>query len=85
MGLLTDVATAGIQYASRGGGDGGKGDGGRRKKKKPEQPAGTNPDDIPQYKHGGKVRKTGLARVHKGERVLTRGQQRGMSMRGKRR
>jgi hypothetical protein len=26
------------------------------------------------YAKGGKVRKTGLAKVHKGERVLTKGQ-----------
>jgi hypothetical protein len=29
----------------------------------------------PVYHRGGKVRKTGLARLKKGERVLTKGQQ----------
>ena len=27
--------------------------------------------DFPSYKRGGRVKKTGLARLHKGERVLT--------------
>ena len=31
---------------------------------------------IRSFKKGGKVRKTGLAKVHKGERVLTKGQAR---------
>jgi hypothetical protein len=31
-------------------------------------------DEIPEYKRGGKVKRTGLARVHKGERVLTKRQ-----------
>lgn len=31
---------------------------------------------IASYKRGGKVRKTGLARLHKGERVLTKKQTR---------
>ena len=30
--------------------------------------------DLPKYKKGGKVKKTGLALVHKGERVLTKKQ-----------
>lgn len=29
------------------------------------------PGTIPDFKHGGTVKKTGLAKVHKGERVLT--------------
>jgi|HubBroStandDraft_5_1064220.scaffolds.fasta_scaffold154640_3 hypothetical protein len=33
-------------------------------------------DSIPSFHRGGKVRKTGLARLKKGERVLTRKQQR---------
>jgi hypothetical protein len=32
------------------------------------------------YKRGGKVRKTGMAKVHKGERVLTKAQQRRMKI-----
>ena len=31
----------------------------------------SSPNPIPGYKKGGKVRKTGLAKVHKGELVLT--------------
>jgi len=31
-------------------------------------------EPLPSYKRGGKVRKTGLARVHRGERVLTKKQ-----------
>jgi len=30
----------------------------------------------PVYKRGGKVKKTGMAKVHRGERVLTKKQQR---------
>ena len=39
----------------------------RRQKTTPMQ-------DVPQFKRGGKVRKTGLARLHKGERGLTKKQ-----------
>jgi len=31
----------------------------------------SSPNPIPGYKKGGKVRRTGLAKVHKGELVLT--------------
>jgi hypothetical protein len=34
----------------------------------------TESADTDSYKRGGKVRKTGLAKVHKGERVLTKAQ-----------
>lgn len=37
---------------------------------------------IPSYRKGGKVKRTGLARVHKGERVLTRKQTRKYKSRG---
>lgn len=33
---------------------------------------GTETSGVPSYKKGGKVRKTGLARLHKGERVLNK-------------
>lgn len=36
----------------------------------------TSGGDTPSYHKGGKVRKTGLARLKKGERVLTKPQQR---------
>jgi hypothetical protein len=46
----------------------------RFKKKKPTA-GNANPDvPAPEYKRGGKVRKTGLAKLHKGERVLTKRQ-----------
>lgn len=58
----------------------------RDKKKAPKTASTTssvNTDDpgasgqsIPSFHKGGKVRKTGLARLKKGERVLTRKQQR---------
>lgn len=33
-----------------------------------------DPGDVPQFKKGGMVKRTGLAKVHKGERVLTKKQ-----------
>jgi hypothetical protein len=42
----------------------------------PESYGGTGKETGDTYKHGGKVRRTGKARVHKGERVLTRKQAR---------
>ena len=35
---------------------------------------GAETSGVPSYKKGGKVRKTGLARLHKGERVLNKRQ-----------
>ena len=43
------------------------------------------PYDYESFKRGGKVKKTGFAKVHKGERVLTKKQQRGMGMKMKHR
>ena len=34
--------------------------------------AAASPNPIPGYKKGGRVKKTGIARVHKGEVVLTK-------------
>lgn len=36
---------------------------------------------LPEYKRGGMVKKTGLAKVHKGERVLTKAQAKRMKKR----
>lgn len=36
---------------------------------------GLDAPDAPSFKRGGVVKKTGLAKVHKGERVLTKAQQ----------
>jgi hypothetical protein len=72
MGVLTDLMG--------GGGPGGKiTDWIKKRKNKREESQGSSGSsggsdshaDIPEFKHGGKVRKTGLAKVHKGEEVLT--------------
>ncbi len=42
-----------------------------------------NDRPIPGYKRGGKVKKTGLAKVHKGERVLTKKQAKKFKFKGK--
>lgn len=55
----------GFMGALRGGISGGSG---ITKKKKDEE------EDRAGYKHGGRVRRTGMAKLHKGERVLTRKQ-----------
>ena len=46
----------------------------RKKKKKTATDSSSDDYDIPSFKRGGKVKRTGLARVHKGERVLTKRQ-----------
>jgi hypothetical protein len=48
----------------------------RRKKKTGQQGSGETPYEgkIPEFKRGGKVKRTGLARLHKGEKVLTKKQ-----------
>lgn len=38
----------------------------------------TDAASVPSYKKGGMVKKTGLAKVHKGEKVLTKKQQKRM-------
>jgi hypothetical protein len=76
MGVLSDLM---------GGGAGGKGGGAgiiskvgsalKRKKKKDDSPSGAGSnyagDTGDSYKRGGKVKRTGLAKVHKNEEVLT--------------
>ncbi len=42
-----------------------------RKKKKSSGTTEMSAGDMPEFKRGGRVRRTGTARVHKGERVLT--------------
>lgn len=56
----------------------------RKKSSGSSSSSGGNTDDpgAPSYHRGGKVRKTGLARLKKGERVLTKGQQKRL-MRGR--
>jgi hypothetical protein len=51
-------------------------------KKGPKKGGGGGGPAVPQFKRGGKVKKTGLARVHKGERVLTKKQQKRARGRG---
>jgi hypothetical protein len=49
----------------------------RRQNKQSQSQSQSSADvDAPSYARGGRVRKTGLARLHKGERVLTRKQAR---------
>jgi hypothetical protein len=90
MGVLTDIATAGM-----GGGDSsGSGSGliGFLRKKKrgnaganPTNSAGTSGDVQDSYHKGGRVKRTGSARLRKGEVVLTAKQARRKGVRGKRR
>ena len=80
MGLLTDLAGGGITAQIKKARD-------KKKKKDAGKSQANQMDKSPvadssgsaepsEYKHGGMVRKTGMARVHKGERVLTRKQAR---------
>ena len=48
-----------------------------------DDPGAPGGDSIPSFHRGGKVRKTGLARLKKGERVLTRKHQRKSGRSGK--
>jgi hypothetical protein len=51
------------------------GKGGILRKKKRTQGSGETPyEGTLQFKRGGKVKRTGLAKVHRGERVLTKRQ-----------
>lgn len=72
MGALTDAVGLGKKFmawrkkrqAGKAGPGGGVGGG------------GMDTDDIDSYRRGGKVKRTGPAFLHKGERVLTRSQAR---------
>lgn len=85
MGVLTDIMTGGASKGSGGGSGGSGSDSGggvlgafkRLASKGKKRSSGGNTDDpgAPSYHSGGTVRKTGLARLKKGERVLTKGQQ----------
>ncbi len=56
----------------------------RKGKKKRQQGSGeTDYEGVMQFKRGGKVKRTGMARVHKGERVLTKKQQRRSRLKGR--
>ena len=82
MGLLTRALTRGASGGAEGEGGGdilGGVMGKLMKKKKPKaggtDETGYSPSGEPfSFKRGGKVRKTGLAKVHKGEVVLTKRQ-----------
>lgn len=82
MGLLKDVIMPGIGAMQ-----------GRKKKQdssgltsRPGKVGGYSQEDesgsTQSFKRGGKVKRTGLARVHKGERVLTRAQAKRYKRRG---
>jgi hypothetical protein len=80
--FLTGLLQGGVDQAKKNKGDdsgdgngNGKAKGSKlkgllRKKKKPPVTQGDSYDPL-SFKRGGKVKRTGLARVHKGERVLT--------------
>lgn len=73
MGLITALATGGLSGGKgKSGGDNGGGLVTQllRKKATPYDPM-AEPDS---YKRGGQVKKSGMAKVHKGERVLTKSQ-----------
>jgi hypothetical protein len=91
VGLLKDIIMPGLSKArkkddgpvrstSASGGGGGIDD-----KRRKSDGSGTYIGDdaaAGSYKRGGKVKRTGLARVHKGERVLTRAQAKRYKRRG---
>ena len=58
-----------------------KGKGGLLRKKKKAPGSWSDAEGIPSFKRGGKVKRTGLARVEKGERVLTKRQAKHQSKR----
>ena len=56
----------------------------RKKKKKGQQGSGeTDYEGTMEFKRGGKVKRTGMAKVHKGERVLTKKQQKRYAGKGR--
>ena len=57
--------------------------GDRKKKRQSQTTSNTDDPGAPSYHSGGKVRKTGLARLKKGEQVLTKGQQKRIKMKGR--
>ena len=90
MGVLSDLMGGG---AGKGGGAGiisKVGSALKRKKKKSDSDsdAGSNyagDTGIPEYKRGGKVKRTGIAKVHKNEEVLTAKEAKRYRSRGKKR
>ena len=87
MGALTRIASGGLIDGKSSGGNDDSGSPLAKVMKKirgaskkgssgSSDETGASSDYVPRsYHRGGKVRKTGLARLKKGERVLTRGQQ----------
>ena len=82
MGLLTDLAGGGITSQIKKARDkkkqkdGGKSQANQMDKSPVSSSDSSSSAEPSEYKRGGMVRKTGMALVHKGERVLTRKQQR---------
>lgn len=80
MGLLTRALTGGASGGTSVGSSEGAELGGilgnfmKKKKSKAGESEETGKASPLGFKRGGKVRKTGLAKVHKGERVLTKRQ-----------
>lgn len=73
-GVLTDLGNA-VGKATGGTGPS-KSSGSKPVQNKTDYSTGYDPSNTEGFKKGGKVRKTGLAKVHKGERVLNRKQAR---------
>lgn len=76
MGVVRDLIGMGKGGGKDGGGLSDIIQGAKNRKKRNNQGDSSHtmigPDaDVPSYKRGGKVRKTGLARLHKGEYVET--------------
>ena len=93
MGVLTDIFGGGSGGSDADGGGSGGGLAGLLRKNKRGSTGGANPtnslgtsgDVQDSYHRGGRVRKTGSARLKKGEVVLTAKQARRKGVRGKRR
>lgn len=75
--FLSGLLSGGVQQSSK---ENGKLKGilkGRKKKGGPISTKSMAEGMAPEFKRGGRVRRTGLAKVHKGEVVLTKKQARG--------
>jgi hypothetical protein len=87
--FVSGLVSGGVSQANQDAedGDNGKGKGSKlkgilRKKKKGQQGGSASDYELPSFKRGGRVKRTGRAKVEKGEQVLTAKQAR--RYRGKR-
>jgi len=80
--FLTGLLKGNVSQATKMKKDDDKGILRKKKRKKRQEGSGeTDYEGTMQFKRGGKVKRTGLAKVHKGERVLTKRQQKRFSKR----